>query len=240
MLWEKHLTLIGQVREHFQQVLDPLPADAERAALIARLDGTQIPEAFYLVHALHRSLAVPGDVCELGVAGGATSALIAHELLTTDRQLWLFDSFEGLSAPTAEDELIDDVNDLGSMDAYQGVFAYPETAVRSRVAEVGFPEQRTRVVPGFVEQSLGEGRDLPEQVCFAYVDMDLDQPIQVALDFLHDRMPQGAQIMVDDHGFFSAGAQKAVDAFVEQHAGAWVLELPEVMPVPFCILSRSQ
>ena len=46
------------------------------------------------------------------------------------------------------------------------------------MAAVGFPEERTRVISGFVEQTLVAGQTLPEQACFACVDMDLYQPIK--------------------------------------------------------------
>ena len=92
-----------------------LPPRAGRTELLARLIGTTPTQAMYLLAALHDSLAVPGDVCELGVAQGATSALLANELLDSDRALWLYDSFRGLPAPTAQDVLIDDIFSLGDI-----------------------------------------------------------------------------------------------------------------------------
>lgn len=63
---------------------------------MAKLLGTQISEAMYILVFLHRSLELDGDVCEFGVAQGATSALLANEIRTTQKNLWLFDSFKGL------------------------------------------------------------------------------------------------------------------------------------------------
>ena len=63
------------------------------------LIGTTIGEAIYVIQNLHEGLRVSGDVCEFGVAQGATSRLLASEIMSTDRKLWLFDSFEGLPAP---------------------------------------------------------------------------------------------------------------------------------------------
>ncbi len=72
---------------------------------------------------LNRALGLDGDVCEFGVAQGATSALIANEIRGTEKDLWLFDSFEGLPKPTDHDILIDDIFNLGSIDRYQGTMA---------------------------------------------------------------------------------------------------------------------
>jgi predicted O-methyltransferase YrrM len=43
--------------------------------------GTSPVSGMFLLGALHKSLRLPGAVCEFGVAQGATSALMANELL---------------------------------------------------------------------------------------------------------------------------------------------------------------
>ena len=72
-------------------VFPDLPERERRSEYLEELIGTGPSEAMYILEELHRSLRVGGDVCELGVAQGATSALLANELLETDRHLWLFD-----------------------------------------------------------------------------------------------------------------------------------------------------
>src|SRR5450755_2563393 len=86
--------------------LFPNPVPEGRSELLAKLLGTQLSEAVYIINCLHRSLKLPGDVCEFGIAQGATSALLANEIRDTDKLLWLFDSFEGLPTPTEKDSLI--------------------------------------------------------------------------------------------------------------------------------------
>jgi len=87
---------------------------------MVQLMGTQLSEALHVVAHLNRTLHLEGDVCEFGVAQGATSALIANEIRETNKKLWLFDSFEGLPRPTEQDILIDDIFNLGSIEKYQG------------------------------------------------------------------------------------------------------------------------
>lgn len=197
-----------------------LPERERRVELLAELQGTQPTEAIHLLAWLHETSTLDGVVCEMGCAHGATSALIANELLGDDRQLWLFDSFRGLSRPTEEDVLIDDIFDKRDMDAYEGTMAYPESEVRARLGAVGFPEQRTHVVAGYVPDSL-ERPGLPERVAFAYVDFDLYRPIRHGLDWLHERLAPGGIVMIDDYGWFSAGAQRAVDEFVAEHVDSY-------------------
>jgi len=92
---------IGELFGAFQSLgFSPLPADDLRIPLMMQLMGSKISQCIYLVQYLQRSFAVSGDVCEFGVAAGATSALIANEMRVTDKSLWLFDSFKGLPKPT--------------------------------------------------------------------------------------------------------------------------------------------
>src|SRR2546427_13054800 len=84
----------------------PNPVPEGRSELLAKLLGTQLSEAVYVINYLHRSLKLAGDVCEFGVAQGATSALLATEIRDTDKLLWVFDSFAVLPQPTQKAPLI--------------------------------------------------------------------------------------------------------------------------------------
>ena len=175
---DRYERLIQETESLFTQLLyKDLPRRPGREKVLADLIGTNISEALYLLTFLHRALAVPGDVCEFGVAQGATSALLASEIAPGDRHLWLFDSFEGLPAPSAKDVLIHDIFNLGSMARYEGEMANPERLVRSRLAALDFPAARTHIVKGFIEESIARG-DVPERVAFAYVDFDFYKPIK--------------------------------------------------------------
>lgn len=228
-------TQIEELYRHF--VFPGLPRNERRERLLNALVGTPVAEAIHVVHALHRAFDVEGDVCEFGVEQGATSALLANEMSGGGRLLWLFDSFEGLPAPTAEDELLNDVLNLGSIDRYRGAMAAPESSVLARLDEIGFPRASTRIKKGWVPATLREG-ELPSRIAFAYVDFDFYQPILDALEFIDPRMPVGGRIVVDDYGFFSAGAQRAVDRFVAAAAPRFQFEQPLPFAGTFCTLTK--
>jgi len=227
-----------EIEELYRRFVFPdLPKNPQRAGNLYELIGTTVSEGIYIVENLHKGMRVPGDICEFGVAQGATSRLIANEIMATDRNLWLFDSFEGLPAPTVEDKLIHDIFKLGSMDRYKGTMASPETEVLAKLASIDFPRDRTRIKKGWVKDTV-RSADLPAKVAFAYVDFDFYEPIKDALEFLDGRMPVGGRIVVDDYGFFSEGAQLAVDRFVKQTGGRYTFELPLPFAGHFCILSK--
>lgn len=215
-----------------------IPENERRVDLMCDLDGTQPTEAMHLLAWLHESLGVEGAIGEMGCAAGLTSALIGNELLDSDRHFWVFDSFEGLSAPTEKDRLIDDVFELGSMSAYRGTFAFGEDSVLANLAQVGFPAVRTHTVKGFIPDSFSTP-GLPDTFAFVYVDLDLYQPIKDALEWLHrDRLAPGGIVMVDDYGWFSEGAQTAVDEFLAEQPDAYDVLMPEAWSGHFIALRR--
>jgi len=187
---------------------------------------------------LHQSLSLGGDVCEFGVAQGATSALLANEIRGTSKLLWLFDSFKGLPAPTAQDVLLDDIYSLGSMRRYAGRMVEDQAQVLRRLHQIEFPLSQARIVAGFIEDTI-QLPGLPDQVCFAYVDFDFYEPIKTALESLDARLSEGGFVVVDDYGHFSAGAQTAVDEFVARRPETWTLTMPPDFAGQFAILRKG-
>jgi O-methyltransferase len=229
----------AEVEELYRQFLfTDLPKREGRARDLSDLIGTTVSEAIYVIKNLHDGMKVPGDICEFGVAQGATSKLLASEIMPlTERKFWLFDSFEGLPAPSKEDRLIHDIFKLGTMDKYEGTMASPESEVLGKLASVDFPRDRIKIKKGWVKDAIKSG-ELPRQVAFAYVDFDFYDPIKDALAFLDTRMPAGGRIVVDDYGFFSEGAQLAVDQFVAANRDRYKFEMPLPFAGHFCILSK--
>jgi hypothetical protein len=235
---DRYASACVELEACFRQFVFPeLPAVERRAQLLAELQGTGLSEAMYVVRCLHHSLSLDGDVCEFGVAQGATSALLANEIRATSKNLWLFDSFEGLPRPGPQDVLIDDIYGLGSMPAYEGKMAELPALVVSRLRAIDFPAARTKIVAGFINSTL-QGPFVPERVSFAYVDLDLYEPIRTALTFLHPRLSAGGYVLVDDYGRFSAGAQAAVDEFAAEFSDSYALIRPPAWAGQFAILQK--
>ncbi len=159
-----------------------------------------------------------------------------NEIRGSDKRLWLFDSFSGLPKPTAKDRLIDDIYDLGSIDAYQGQMVHDISEVKRRLNDISYPVDRVSIVPGFIEKTIA----LPNLpiVSFAYVDFDFYEPISIALAFVAARMPVGGRIVVDDYEWFRIGAQAAVDEFIAEQAGVFELRLPISSAGRFAILRK--
>jgi len=239
----KYRMLVNELHGGLCELLFPsLPPCKGREELLVKLIGTPVSEAMHIIANLHESIGVQGDVCEFGVAQGATSALLANEIRASTKQLWLFDSFQGLPRPTEKDVLIDDIFNLGSIEKYAGTMASPVEMLKARLDDIDFPEDRTRIVPGFIEETI-KSATLPDKICFAYIDFDFYEPILTTLRFLRQRVSVGGTIVVDDYGFFSSGAKTAVDEFLVEAGSEFVMTLPRrfaALSTPFCILRRNR
>ena len=94
----------------------------------------------------------------------------------------------------------------------------PIDSVSAKLKDIDFPQSRTKIIPGFIDETI-KSFNLPKKVCFAYVDFDFYEPIRTALNFLDTVLTINGFIMIDDYGFFSAGAKDAVDEFVDAKKG---------------------
>ena len=231
------------VKEHYGAYRDlkfaNLPElDPTVIELITCLDGTQVSEAIYILSALEEIKGIEGDICEFGIAQGYTSALLAHSIRKSEKEIWLFDSFQGLPAPTEKDKLKDDIFNLKSLDAYQGTMKHSMESVLGNLAKINFPKKRIHIVDGFIEKTILNA-ETPNCVAFAYVDFDFYFPIKTALDFLNKVLAKNGVIIVDDYDFFSEGAKLAVDEFYERNRHEYSLELPLPSAGHFAILRHT-
>lgn len=209
----------------------------EQLDLFIELLGTETVEGFFILQSIERTRDIPGDVCEFGVAQGATSAFMANAIKDTKKNLCLFDSFEGLPAPTKEDELKDDIFNLGSMAAYAGTMKCGIHEVAYRLNKINFQRDRIKIVQGFIDERTINNPHMPTQVSFAFVDFDFYEPIRVTLNYLDTVMPPGGLIVVDDYNFFSTGAKKAVDEFFDKHTNYSMEEVD--WNSHFCVLEKG-
>jgi len=87
---EKLGETVKDVQKLFSDLIFPdLPSSDRRNDLLGNLIGTPVCEAMYIVGYLQAALSLPGDVCEFGVAQGATSALLANEISNTQKTVKL-------------------------------------------------------------------------------------------------------------------------------------------------------
>lgn len=165
------------------------------------------------------SNAVPGAYVECGVWRGGSSMAAAMTLLEmgdVSRQLFLFDTFEGMVAPTAHDRRFDQVSAselLAKQDpqSQRSLWAnVPLEDVKAAMLSVGYPSGRINYVKGPVESTIPDRA--PDAIAVLRLDTDWYESTRHELEHLYPRIVNGGVILIDDYGAWQ-GARKAVDEF---------------------------
>ena len=161
---------------------------------------------------------IAGAFVECGVWRGGQAALAAHGFQSESdlRDIWLFDTFAGMTKPTDVD-----VNVFGksSMKAYEAgrkgeinTWAYASLEeVRGTLGRTGYPADKLHFVKGPVEQTL-RAQPLPDRIAILRLDTDWYESTLDELNILYPRLEAGGILMIDDYGHY-AGARKAVDEY---------------------------
>lgn len=165
---------------------------------------------------------IPGDIVECGVWRGGSMMLVARKLIrmnASDRNLFLFDTFDGMTTPDGRDQAwngssADDI--LGNLDKYAGrnewCYAGKEE-VQTNMERTGYPAEKLHLVPGKVEDTLPHPQI--KNIALLRLDTDWYESTRHELECLYDKVVPGGFIIIDDYGHWK-GAQKAVDEFIEQ------------------------
>lgn len=156
---------------------------------------------------------VPGNVAELGVYQGDFARRLNQ--LFPDRQLYLFDTFEGFNR---RDVATEKASNFSS-----GEQNFGNTSVELVLAKMPHPQQCI-VKKGFFPATAAGVEDT---FCFVSLDADLYDPILEGLRFFYPRLAPGGYIFVHDFSNDEyKGARQAVVEFC-QAQGIGYLPLPD-------------
>lgn len=165
---------------------------------------------------------VPGAFVECGVwRGGSTMAMLGSlvELSTLDREIYLFDTFEGMTAASNLD------TDLTGVNAQALMIETEKTAgnniwciaglddVRSNLSMMNYPDRRFHFIVGDVLETLSVQENLPEEIALLRLDTDWYESTKRELEVLFPLLVSGGVCIIDDYGHWS-GARKAVDDYL--------------------------
>ena len=160
---------------------------------------------------------IPGAFVECGVwKGGSTMAAMLAFLHCGDREreIWLYDTFEGMSAPSEADITFDgkvaaDVFSEKRAAGEKWVYS-PEEEVRRNIDTCGYPLERVHFVKGLVEQTVPDRA--PACIALLRLDTDWYESTRHELHHLYPRLISRGVLIVDDYGHWQ-GARRAVDEY---------------------------
>jgi O-methyltransferase len=198
--------------------------DADLCLRVADYTMTTPPRIYALRRAVEYVSTRPihGAIVECGVWRGGSMMAVALTLLrlgVTDRDLYLFDTFTGMTEPGEEDvkhsgERAADVLAGSSRESHDWAVASLDQ-VREAVLSVGYPEDRIHFVQGPVEETLPA--NAPAEIALLRLDTDWYASTKHELVHLFPRLAPGGVLIVDDYAYWQ-GARQAVDEYIEENA----------------------
>lgn len=164
---------------------------------------------------------IEGDIVECGVWRGGSMMLTANrlqEISHTKRNLYLFDTFEGMSEPTENDATYnslsakDLLNESDKLDS-QSIWCYSSLEeVTGNLLATGYNPENIHFIKGKVEDTLP--CEQIGSIALLRLDTDWYESTKHELETLYDKLVVGGVMIIDDYGHWS-GAKKAVDEFIE-------------------------
>lgn len=185
---------------------------------------TSVERMFSLFSAVKYILSanINGSFVECGVWRGGSSMMIARMLYNrsiTDRKLYLFDTFEGMSEPTRND--VDLSGAKADVLLKQNVNNKEESVwcladlndVQKNMRLTGYPEDNIVFVKGKVEDTIP--KTLPGQIALLRLDTDWYESTKHELIHLFPNLETNGVLIIDDYGHWE-GCRKAVDEYFSE------------------------
>jgi O-methyltransferase len=163
---------------------------------------------------------IPGEIVECGVWLGGSMMAVARTLCRmreSSRDLYLFDTFEGMTDATEKDRNYRGKDAAGLLARAGGKSADiwavgPLAAVQRNMTSTGYPAERIHYKVGRVEDTLP--REAPGQIALLRLDTDWYESTRHELVHLYPRLAPGGVLIIDDYGHWE-GAKRAVDEYIQ-------------------------
>jgi len=180
------------------------------------------PERMYaLIQAVRyvSANAIAGAIVECGVWKGGSMAAVARTLLRSQdvkRDLYLFDTFEGMPEPGAQD--VDysgkQASEVLREDAGSRCADAPLDQVKEVLYGTGYPRGKIHFVRGRVEETIPASA--PDKISLFRLDTDWYSSTNHELAHLFPRLSHAGVVIIDDYGHWR-GSRQACDEYFSQN-----------------------
>ena len=163
---------------------------------------------------------ISGEFVECGVWRGGSVMAMAQALLAkgvTDRNIWLYDTFTGMTDPTEKDieagtgitaEQLLQATPIGDGDNVWCIASRSD--VETNVLSTGYPRDKLVFIEGDVVQTLTQ--QTPDSIALLRLYTDWYESTRVSLETLYPKLVPGGICILDDYGHWK-GARDAVDEY---------------------------
>jgi hypothetical protein len=210
------------------QINFPADIDEETREIIIKVQNytmTSVERLIALINAtryISRNQ-IEGDFVECGVWRGGSMMAVAYSLEKSgerERDLYLFDTFEGMSTPTNQDVTHSNIDALtlleeSSKDDSKSIWCYSSLdEVKTNIESTEYNPQKIHLIKGKVEETIPHC--IPEKIALLRLDTDWYESTRHELQHLFPRLVSGGVLIIDDYGHWK-GCQKATDEYIEKN-----------------------
>lgn len=207
------------------------PDTIEIIKLVKRFTMTSDERVYALIQAVRYLMksGIEGAVVECGVWRGGSMMAAAQTLAQlgrSDIDLYLFDTYEGMTTPSAEDV---DYHDTPAHAFFKRKQTSEDTSdwcrasfveVERNMLATGYPKERIKMIRGRVEDTIPN--QAPNQIALLRLDTDWYESTRHELYHLYPRLSRGGVLIIDDYGHWR-GSQKATEEYFQETAGRGIL-----------------
>ena len=162
-----------------------------------------------------------GDIVECGVWNGGSAALMGVACkdlpYSKNRFIWLFDSFQGLPPPGAND----------TKNEREAFFEGRNTGEIAKVEEViskfGISMEYVKIVPGWFENTLNSVSI--GKISLLHIDADWYDSVMIVLDRFYPKVVSGGFIVLDDYQYWPACKKATLDYFSRHNIDPSIITL---------------
>ena len=163
---------------------------------------------------------IPGDFVECGVWKGGSAMLIAYtliELKVADRKIYLYDTFEGMTMPTAEDYEVSnesnrafDIWNKEQKEDYNNWCYASLSEVKNNLFLTNYSKNNLLFTIGKVEDTIP--KIIPSKIAILRLDTDWYESTKHELIHLFPLLSKNGILIIDDYGCWD-GSKKATDEY---------------------------
>lgn len=168
---------------------------------------------------------IEGDFVECGTWSGGCSMAIAltlMELGETSRNIWIYDTFAGMTKPGEMDVTYGDkvMSALPFWQENNGSDSGSDWAnisldrVKMNLSSTNYPMEKLKFIEGNVLETLNDL--LPNKIALLRLDTDWYDSTKKEMVALYPKLSSGGVCIVDDYGAW-AGSKQAVDEFMSEN-----------------------
>lgn len=206
----------------------PEGIDSDARAIVTKVRNytmTSIERQIALIDATKYIVknSILGDFVECGVWKGGSMMAVAYCLQSLgelDRNLYLYDTFEGMTEPTDKDVSYSNIKasvllSKSLKEDQSSIWCYSSLdEVKSNIESTGYDLSKVFLVKGKIEETIP--KYIPQKIALLRLDTDWYESTLHELRHLFPLLVSGGVLIIDDYGHWQ-GCRQAVEEYIAEN-----------------------